>query len=137
MIKEQHFTTRDFLEAEVVMMKVLDFKIGTSNNAFKFLQELFFKFEEVAVVGKLVNFEACLDIMDLLYEKEETSSHYNSPRYLSASVLVASYVITVPGQMCEFPVVPWVKFVTSCREEQILERVRDILKHVFDPHSGL
>lgn len=107
MIKEQHFTTRDFLEAEVVLMQVLDFEIGMSNIAFKFLEELFIQFKGIATVGKLVNFEACMDIMDLLYEKDQTSALYNSPKYLAASVLVASYVITVPKQRWEFPVLPW------------------------------
>ncbi|KAF5945459.1 hypothetical protein HYC85_015687 [Camellia sinensis] len=95
MIKEQHFTTRDFLEA------VLDFEIGTSNIAFIFLEELFIQFKGIATVGKLV----------------------------------ASYVITVPKQRWEFPVLPWVKFVTSCKEEDIIEIVRDILQHVFQPSS--
>ncbi|XP_028090889.1 cyclin-J18-like isoform X2 [Camellia sinensis] len=83
MIKEQHFTTHDFLEAEVVLM------------------------QGIATVGKLVNFEACMDIMELLYEKDQTSALYNSPKYLAASILVASYVITVPKQRWEFPVLPW------------------------------
>lgn len=89
----------------------------------------------IAKVGELVNFEACLDIMDLLYEKEETSVLYSSPCSLAASILacsstvyqfikfcallfilllrvvillqVASYVITVPRQKWEFPVLPW------------------------------
>ncbi|KAA8532414.1 hypothetical protein F0562_032448 [Nyssa sinensis] len=135
-IKEQHFTTRDFLEAEVVLMQVLNFEIGTSNIAFIHLEELLIQFKGIARAGDSVNFEACMDIMDLLYEKEETSTHYSSPRSLAASILVASYVITVPKQSWEFPVLPWVKFVTSCSEENILEIVRDILEHVFEPSSA-
>lgn len=42
----------------------------------------------MAKVGDLINFEACMEIMDLLYEKEETSFLYKSPRSLAASVLV-------------------------------------------------
>ncbi|KAL4638030.1 hypothetical protein ACB092_03G121700 [Castanea dentata] len=126
-ITEQHFTTRDFVEA------VLDFEIGTANNAFVFLEELYFQFKEVAKLSEVLNFEACIDIMDLLYERDETSVLYSSPRSLAASVLVASYVITVPKQRQEFPVLPWVKFVTSCKEEDIKEIVTDILKHVFEP----
>lgn len=34
-----------------------------------------------------MKFEACMDIMDLLYEKEETSVLYRSPRSLAASIL--------------------------------------------------
>ncbi|XP_058183050.1 cyclin-J18 isoform X1 [Rhododendron vialii] len=137
MIKEQHFTTRDFLEAEVLLMQVLGFEIGTANIAFKFLEELFVEFEGVARVGQLVNVEASMDIMDLLYEKEETSLLYYSPRNLAASILVATYVVTVPKQKWEFPVLPWVKFVTSCKEEDVLNIVRDILKHIFEPSSSV
>ncbi|KAM4119861.1 hypothetical protein ACJW30_03G091500 [Castanea mollissima] len=107
-IMEQHFTTRDFVEAEVVLLQVLDFEIGTANNAFVFLEELYFQFKEVAKLGEVLNFEACIDLMDLLYERDETSVLYSSPRSLAASVLVASYVITVPKQRQEFPVLPWV-----------------------------
>jgi len=42
----------------------------------------------VAKVGELINFEACMEIMDLLYEKEETTFLYKSPRSLAASILV-------------------------------------------------
>ncbi|PWA79131.1 hypothetical protein CTI12_AA207820 [Artemisia annua] len=45
--------------------------------------------------------------MDLLYEKEETSTLYSSPHSLAASILVASYVISVPKQRWEFPLLPW------------------------------
>ncbi|XP_060669202.1 cyclin-J18 isoform X2 [Ziziphus jujuba] len=106
-IKEQHFTTRDFLEAEVILMQVMDFEIGAGNTAFIFLEELLFQLKAVAKVGDLVNFEACMDIMDLLYEKEESSILYSSPYSLAASVLVASYVITVPRQRWEFPILHW------------------------------
>ncbi|PON31911.1 Cyclin [Parasponia andersonii] len=108
-IKEQHFTNRDFLEAEVVLMQVLNFEIGAVDIAFVFLEELLLQLREVAKVGDLVNFEACMDVMDLLYEKEETSAEHCSPRSLAASTLVASYVITVPKQRWEFPILPWGK----------------------------
>jgi len=42
----------------------------------------------VAKVGEFINFEACMKIMDLLYEKEETTFLYRSPRSLAASILV-------------------------------------------------
>ncbi|KAL1135556.1 hypothetical protein V6Z11_A12G181500 [Gossypium hirsutum] len=101
-IKDQHFTIRDFVEA------VLNFEIGISNVAFIFLEEFFIQFKGVAKVGGLVSFEACMDMMDLLYEKEETSLLFSAPRSLAASILVASYVVTVPKQQWEFPVLPWV-----------------------------
>lgn len=50
-----------------------------------------------------------MDLMDLLYEKEKTAILYSSPHSLAASILVASYVITVPRQELEFPVLPWGK----------------------------
>ncbi|KAE8661492.1 Cyclin-J18 [Hibiscus syriacus] len=146
-IKDQHFTTRDFVEAEVVFLKVLNFEIGTSNVAFIFLEELFVQFNGVAKVGELVSFEACMDVMDFLYENEETSLLFSSPYSLAAAILacfrsskispinVTSYVITVPKQQWEFPVLPWVKFATSYKEEDIGEKVKDILMHVFEPHS--
>ncbi|KAB2620110.1 cyclin-J18 [Pyrus ussuriensis x Pyrus communis] len=131
-IKEQHYTVRDYLEAEVVLMQEVNFEIGINNIAFVHFEELLLQFKGVAKVGELVNFEAGMDIMDLLYEKEETSMLYTNPRSLAASVLVASYIITVPKQMLEFPVLPWVKFVIGCDEEFILDTVTGILKHVFD-----
>ncbi|KAG7032404.1 Cyclin-J18 [Cucurbita argyrosperma subsp. argyrosperma] len=109
MIKEQHFMTRDLLDAEVIFMQILKFEIGTANITFVFLEELLIQFKEVAKVGELVNWEACMDVMDLLYEKEETSVSYSSPCSLAAAILVASYLITVPVQEWEFPVLPWGK----------------------------
>ncbi|KAK8537370.1 hypothetical protein V6N12_043535 [Hibiscus sabdariffa] len=132
LIRDQHFTTKDFVEAEVVFLQVLNFEIGISNVAFIFLEELFIQFKGVAKVGELMNFEACMDVMDLLYEKEETSLLFSSPCSLAASILVTSYVVTVPKQQWEFPVLPWVKFVTSYKEENIGDKVKDILMHVFE-----
>lgn len=133
-IKDQHFTTRDFVEAEVIFLQVLNFEIGTSNVAFLFLEELYNQFKEVAKVGEMVSFEACMDVMDLLYEKKETSLLFTSPCSLAASILVTSYVVTVPKQQWEFPVLAWVKFVTPYKEEDIVDKVKDILMHVFEPH---
>ncbi|KAK8657473.1 hypothetical protein V6N13_035708 [Hibiscus sabdariffa] len=135
LIRDQHFTAKDFVEAEVVFLQVLNFEIGISNVAFIFLEELFIQFKGVAKVGELMNFEACMDLMDLLYEKEETSLLFSSPCSLAASILVTSYVVTVPKQQWEFPVLPWVKFVTSYKEEDIGDKVKDILMHVFEPRN--
>ncbi|TKY69059.1 Cyclin-J18 protein [Spatholobus suberectus] len=106
-IKEQHFTTQNFLEAvlvlqEVLFMQVLNFEIGTTNVAFLFLEDLWIQFKGVAKVGELISIEACMEIMDLLYEKEEMSFLFRSPHSLAASVLVVSYVMTVPKQNGSF-----------------------------------
>ncbi|KOM46130.1 hypothetical protein LR48_Vigan06g143600, partial [Vigna angularis] len=132
-IQEQHFTTRNFLEAEVLFMQVLNFEIGTANIAFFFLEDLWVQFKGVAKVGELISIEVCMDIMDLLYEKEEMSVHFRSPKSLAASILVTSYLITVPKQKWEFPVLAWVNFVTSCKEDDITRLVTKILKHVLRP----
>lgn len=134
-IQEQHYTTRDFAEAEVIFMQVLNFEIGTSDIVYRFLEDLLIQLKEVATVGDHLNIEVCMDIMDLLYEKEETSTLYSSPHSLAASILVASYVISVPKQRWEFPLLPWVKHGIACREEEIIDIVRDILKHVLQPSS--
>ncbi|KAG8634818.1 cyclin-J18 isoform X3 [Manihot esculenta] len=141
-IKEQHFTARDFLEA-VSKFHYQGFRISLLlvahllEHLMKPLCRRWSFCRGVAKNGELIDFEACMDIMDLLYEKEETSVLYSSPRTLAASTLVASYVITVPvpTQRWRFPVLPWVKFVTSFKEEDIVEIVRDILMHVLDPRQ--
>lgn len=50
----------------------------------------FAQLRAVAQVGEHVKFEACMDVMDLLYENEETSVLYSSPEALAASVVVCS-----------------------------------------------
>ncbi|KAL8534802.1 hypothetical protein ACS0TY_010728 [Phlomoides rotata] len=132
-VKEQHYTKGDFLEAEMVLMQVLEFGIGMSNIAFVLVEELLVQLKEMAQVGDHVKVEACMDVMDLLYEYEETSVLYSSPQALAASIVVVAYVITIPPQRWEFPVLPWVKFVTSCKEEDIMDSVRIIVEHIFEP----
>ncbi|CAA0828585.1 Cyclin-J18 [Striga hermonthica] len=130
-IKEQHYTNGDLLEAFVE--KVLKFGIGTSNIAFVLVEELIAQLTVVARVGEHVKFEACMDVMDLLYECEEmTPLFHSSPQALAASVVVVAYVITVPLQMWEFPVVPWVVFASTCKEMELLDRIKIILKHIFE-----
>ncbi|KAE9605206.1 putative cyclin [Lupinus albus] len=92
-IKEQHFTTRNFLEAEVLFLQVLNFEIGSTNVAFLFLEDIWTQINGVAKVGELIKFEVCMEVMDLLYEKEEISLLYRSPHSLAASILVYSLVL--------------------------------------------
>ncbi|KAJ0726716.1 putative cyclin [Helianthus annuus] len=134
-IHEQHYTTRDFAEAEVIFMQVLNFEIGTSDIVFRFLEDLLIQLKEVATIGDHMNLEVCMDIMDLLYEKEETTTLYTSSHSLAASILVASYVIMVPKQRWDFPVIPWVKYGMACTDEEIIQVVTYILKHVLQPSS--
>ncbi|TQE10624.1 hypothetical protein C1H46_003737 [Malus baccata] len=106
------------------LSKEVNFEIGMNNIAFVHFEELLLQLKGVAKVGELVNFEAGMDIMDLLYEKEETSMPYTNPCSLGASILtclqnrilVASYIITVPKQMLEFPVLPWGKISSFFRD---------------------
>ncbi|XP_071704470.1 cyclin-J18 [Rutidosis leptorrhynchoides] len=135
-IQEQHYTTRDFAEAEVIFMQVLNFEIGTSEIVYRVLEDLLIQLKEVATVGDHLKFEVGMDIMDLLYEKEETSALYSSPNSLAASIMVVLYVIMVPKQRWEFPVLPWVKYGMACKEKEIIKVVRDILKHVLQPCSS-
>ncbi|GMH18911.1 hypothetical protein Nepgr_020752 [Nepenthes gracilis] len=133
-IKDQHFTKRDFLDAEVLFMQVLNFEIGTSTTAFAFLEDLLTEFKKTARVGELVSFDAAMDILDLLYETDEVLDRsVGCSVALAAAIMVASYVITAPKQRPEFPALPWLKFVTSCREEEIAPIVREILQHVIAP----
>lgn len=43
-----------------------------------------------------MKFEACMDVMDLLYENEETSALYSSPEALAASVVVCAKSLQLP-----------------------------------------
>ncbi|KAJ0494757.1 putative cyclin [Helianthus annuus] len=67
--------------------KVLNFEIGTSDIVFRFLEDLLIQLKEVATIGDHMNLEVCMDIMDLLYEKEETTTLYTSSHSLAASIL--------------------------------------------------
>ncbi|KAL5719364.1 hypothetical protein ACHQM5_012153 [Ranunculus cassubicifolius] len=130
-INDQHFTTRDFVQAEVIFMQAIRFEIGALNTAFFFLQDYVLHFRQLAKVGDLLNFDACMDVIDLLYETDEISAGSHSPSFLAAAVLVVAYIITVPKQQWEFPILPWVKFVTSYEVEDIEELVRNILHHIL------
>ncbi|TQD89601.1 hypothetical protein C1H46_024847 [Malus baccata] len=103
------------------------FEIGVNNIAFGHFEELLPQFKGVAKVGEVVNFEAGMDIIDILYENRR---HRCSTPILALLLLL--HIITVPKQMLEFSVLPWVEFVTRCDQEDVLDIVTDILKHVFD-----
>ncbi|KAH0451714.1 hypothetical protein IEQ34_019013 [Dendrobium chrysotoxum] len=136
LISDQCFTTRDFAMAVSVVLcnfdyflcvdqiiifltetdyklpllhgsNVTQFDIGASQIAFIFLEELLMQFRELSKVGSLVSLEVCMEIMDLLYETEQTSMLFSSPHALAASILVAAYFFMVPKQQWEFPLLPW------------------------------
>ncbi|KAK9105855.1 hypothetical protein Scep_022699 [Stephania cephalantha] len=131
-IATQLFWCEGSIDAEVVFLQVLNFEIGVSRIAFVFLEDLLIRFREISTTGGLVNFEACMDVMDLLYETEATSTLCRSPASLAAAVLVAAYAIAVPKQQSEFPILSWVKFAISLEEEEVGKLVRKILTHVLN-----
>lgn len=130
-IADQHFTCRDFADAELVFMEVVEHNIGSSRIAFIYLEELLIHFREISKLGDLLDLDVCMEILDILYENEDTSLLFNSPLSLAASTLVAAYAISVPKQTWEFPILPWVKFATSYDEEEIMKIVLTILLHVL------
>ncbi|KAJ1298065.1 hypothetical protein BS78_01G424800 [Paspalum vaginatum] len=132
-IRDQHFTCRDFSNAELVFLEVVEHNIGSSSIAFIYLEELLINFREISKLGDLLDMDVCMEILDILYETEDTSLLFNSPCSLAASALVAAYVISVPKQAWEFPVLPWVRFATSYDEEEIIKTVLTILVHVLKP----
>ncbi|KAK6921568.1 hypothetical protein RJ641_012075 [Dillenia turbinata] len=72
--------------------KVVNFEISFSNTAFSFLEEILVELKYVTLRGSKgcvsSEFEACLEILDLLYEKEVISLLYSSPCLLAGSVLI-------------------------------------------------
>ncbi|KAL6867529.1 hypothetical protein ACP4OV_015553 [Aristida adscensionis] len=132
-IADQHFTCRDFASAELVFMEVVEYNIGSSSIAFIYLEELLIHFREISKLGDRLDLDVCMEILDILYETEDTTLLFNSPCCLAASTLVVAYVISVPKQIWEFPILPWVKFATSYDEEEIMKTVLTILMHVLKP----
>ncbi|CAL4930024.1 unnamed protein product [Urochloa decumbens] len=130
-ISDQHFTCRDFVDAELLFMEVVEHNIGSSSIAFIYLEELLIHFREISKLGDLLDLDVCMDFLDILYETEDTSLLFNYPCSLAASTLVAAYVISVPKQTWEFPILPWVRFATSYDEEEIMKIVLTILLHVL------
>ncbi|EPS65838.1 hypothetical protein M569_08939, partial [Genlisea aurea] len=127
-IEDQHYTTGDLAAAEMVFLQALEFEIGTLNIAYTVVERLLSQFKAVARSGEDVAFETCADIMDLLYENEATSDLYSTP------LTVVAYLISIRPQKWEFPVLPWAQFATSCRDEEIVDYVKIILKHIFRPN---
>ncbi|XP_038990299.1 cyclin-J18-like isoform X2 [Phoenix dactylifera] len=127
LITDQHFMARDYAEA------AFGFEIGASNIVFVFLEDLLIQFRELSMLGELLRSDVCMEIMDLLYETEDMSMLFSSPCSLAASILVTAYTISIPKQRWEFPLLPWVKFVTSYDEDDIRRIVSCILGHVLKP----
>ncbi|XP_078161558.1 cyclin J18 isoform X2 [Carex rostrata] len=130
LISDQHFTSRDFSDA------VMGYDIGTSKIAFLFLEDLFIQLRELSKLGEAIEMETCMEIMDLLYEEDTISPLFTtSSDSLAAAILVCAYLISVPKQQWEFPLLPWVKFITSHEEEDIMHLVVCILSHVLKPEE--
>ncbi|KAF3332402.1 cyclin-J18-like protein [Carex littledalei] len=130
LISDQHFTSRDFSDA------VMGYDIGTSKIAFLFLEDLFLQLRELSKLGEAIEMETCMEIMDLLYEEDTTYPLFTTSSHsLAAAILVCGYLISVPKQQWEFPLLPWVKFITSHEEEDIMHLVVCILSHVLKPEE--
>lgn len=71
------------METSLILIFEVEFLTWMNDSLFQTVE-----LRGVAKVGELINFEACMEIMDLLYEKEETTFLYRSPRSLAASILV-------------------------------------------------
>ncbi|VAI07893.1 unnamed protein product [Triticum turgidum subsp. durum] len=58
--------------------------------------------------------DVCMEILDVLYETEDTSWLFDFPCPLAALTLVTAYVMSVPKQTWEFPILPWGKPLAAC-----------------------
>lgn len=122
----------------MVLLQVLDFEIGTSRIGYVFVEDLIVRFKEIARVGECLSENVVTDVLDLMYEDERLGGVVMSglsPVLVAGAVLVVSYVVSVErkGASEEFPVLAWVKFVTSCGEDEILGVVEGILRHIVAP----
>lgn len=136
-ISDEHFTKSDFVEAEIIFLQTLHFEIGIlSCSAFAITEEMVYKLRAVAKVGEMVSFETCLDVLDLVYENEGISRLFvESAVCICAGIVVASFVISVPKQRWEFPLLSWMNFVTGCKEGEIMDIVKAILDHILLPSA--
>ncbi|KAJ4767275.1 cyclin J18 [Rhynchospora pubera] len=124
-ISDQHFTSRDFSDA------VIGYDIGTSKIVFLHLEDFFIQLRGLSKLGEIIEMDTCMEIMDLLYEEDTSSLFLTSFDSLAASILVSAYLISVPKQQWEFPLLPWVKFITLHEEQDIMRFVGCILSHVL------
>ncbi|KAJ4750879.1 cyclin J18 [Rhynchospora pubera] len=130
-ISDQHFTSRDFSDAEFIFLEVIGYDIGTSKIVFLHLEDLFIQLRGLSKLGEIIEMDTCMEIMDLLYEEDTSSLFLTSFDSLAASILVSAYLISVPKQQWEFPLLPWVKFITLHEEQDIMRFVGCILSHVL------
>ncbi|KAJ3674110.1 hypothetical protein LUZ60_006102 [Juncus effusus] len=69
-----------------------------------------------------------------LSDKLISDQHFTFHDFSEAELVfmeVSTYVISVPKQRWEFPLLPWVKFATSYDEEQIARVVTYIISHIL------
>ncbi|KAM1714373.1 hypothetical protein EV2_025677 [Malus domestica] len=97
------------MSQEVVLMQEVNFEIAMNNIAFVHFEELLLQLKGVAKVGELVYFEAGMDIMDLLYEKEEILMLYTNPGTL---LHISSQYL---NRCWNFPFFLGVRFLVSLR----------------------
>ncbi|KAH9299743.1 hypothetical protein KI387_031425, partial [Taxus chinensis] len=131
-ITDQHFTTRDFIDAELEFMKAIDFNLGSQSILFLRLEDLLIQFRNTAVAAKDLKPSVCLDILDIMYESEDLQAAFLSTDNVSpAAILAMAYILTVPTGWSEFPLVPWIKIVCECEEKYVKTLCERILKHVL------
>ncbi|VAI07892.1 unnamed protein product [Triticum turgidum subsp. durum] len=77
-------------------MEVVDYNVGCSNIAFIYLEELLIQFREISKLGDLLSMDVCMEILDVLYETEDTSWLFDFPCPLAALTLVCSLNVAFP-----------------------------------------
>ncbi|VAH88604.1 unnamed protein product [Triticum turgidum subsp. durum] len=77
-------------------MEVVDYNVGCSNIAFIYLEQLLIQFREISKLGDLLSMDVCMEILDVLYETEDTSWLFDFPCPLAASTLVCSLNAAFP-----------------------------------------
>ncbi|KAJ8770808.1 hypothetical protein K2173_021455 [Erythroxylum novogranatense] len=135
----------NYLNVEIVFCRFWILSLVFGNVAFTFLEDLSSRLKGMAKVGELVNLEAFMDIMDLLYETEDSSLLYSCSLSLLAStwhvflshssvlIFLASYVITVPKQRWSFCSSDFFscEFIENFKAQYILDGVIDFLLELF------
>ncbi|CAM6084310.1 unnamed protein product [Calypogeia fissa] len=131
LIADQHFTKNDFIEAEIILMKGIKFDLTTGPQIFYAMDDLLVKFRKTARVGRFVKLQTCVTIIDLLYDfdPKELNLKDISIDEISSAILAVAYVLSVPIEKCNFPLLSWLSSISGSQIQQ--SQIEDLTRKIF------
>ncbi|BBN14662.1 hypothetical protein MPTK1_6g13410 [Marchantia polymorpha subsp. ruderalis] len=124
------FKRKDIIGAERLVLEAINYDITCGPTVYSLLQILLVNLRNVTILGDFITSKACEYLLDIVYD---CRSVLKTPKpIVAAAVLAVGYIVCVPLEENNFPLLHWLTKTTNAHASHIERVVSILLSYVMD-----